>query len=194
MRALPPDYRRFLGAVFVFGLGDFARTLLILRATQLLTPGAGPARAAATAMGLYVLHNTIYAAASYPVGLLADRMRPQRLLVLGYAVGTLTAVLAAFATPSLVVLATVFLVGGLTLAFEDTLEGTIAALEVPPEIRGTGYGVLASVNGIGDLLSSSVVGVAWSALGAGPAFGMAALLCAAGTLLLAVHRPSTRAR
>lgn len=192
VRALPRDYRRFLAAVFLFGLGDFARTLLILRATQLLTPSAGPARAAATAMGLYVLHNVIYAAASFPVGLLADWMRrPQRLLVLGYAVGTLTAVLAAIATPSAMVLAMVFQFAGLTLAFEDTLEGTIAAVEVPPELRGTGFGVLASVNGVGDLLSSSLVGVTWSVLGAGPAFGIAALLCAAGTLLLLVHRPST---
>lgn len=185
VQALPPTFRRFLGAVFLFGLGDFARTLLILRATQLLTPQAGPARAAATAMGLYVLHNAVYAAASYPVGAVADRLRPDRLLVVGYLVGTLTAVLAAFATPSLPMLAMLFVAGGLTLAFEDTLEGTIAALEVAPALRGTGYGVLATVNGVGDLVSSFLVGAVWTAAGPGLAFGLAAALCAAGTLLLA---------
>jgi MFS family permease len=196
VRALPRDYRRFLVAVFFFGLGDFARTLLILRATQLLSPGAGPGRAAATAMGLYVVHNVVYAAASYPVGHLADRMRPRGLLVAGYAVGTLTAVLAAVATADLWLLVILFLASGLTLAFEDTLEGTIAGLEVPPEIRGTGYGVLATVNGIGDLLSSTLVGVLWSVAGAPIAFWAAAALCLVGTVALAISfaRGSTKRR
>lgn len=176
-------------AVFIFGLGDFARTLLILRATQLLTPSSGPARAAGVAMGLYALHNVVFAVVSYPIGLLADRLRPQRLLLLGYALGTLTAVLAAVATPSLPLLAPVFLAGGLTLAFEDTLEGTIVGLETSKEIRGTGYGVLATVNGVGDLFSSSAIGVAWSALGAPAAFVIAAIFCLGGTLLLAFHNP-----
>jgi MFS family permease len=132
-------YRGFLGAVFVFGVGDFARTLLILHATQLLTPSLGATRAAATAMGLYVLHNAVYAAASYPVGAVADRVRPGRLLVLGYVAGTATALLAAFSTASVPFLGLMFVAGGLTLAFEDTLEGTIAATEVPPELRGSGF-------------------------------------------------------
>ena len=188
VRSLPNRYRRFLAAVFLFGMGDFARTLLILRATQVLTPGAGAMKAAAVAMSLYVVHNVVYAAASYPVGHLADRFRPERLLVVGYAFGAVTAVLAAVATPALPVLVALFLAAGLTLAFEDTLEGMIAAVEVPAGIRGTGFGVLASVNGVGDMVSSTLVGVAWSVWGPGAAFGIAAVLCAAGTLVLAAHR------
>jgi len=192
VRALPRDYRRFLGAVFLFGIGDFARTLLILRATDLLAPGAGPAKAAGIAMFLYVIHNAVYAAASYPVGRLADRFQPKSLLVLGYVLGTATAVIAAVVTPSLPFLATLFVTAGLTLAFEDTLEGTIAAIEVPSAIRGTGFGVLATVNGVGDLLSSSLVGVLWTVGGPVVAFGTAAVLCAGGALALAVHRPGAK--
>jgi MFS family permease len=111
------------------------------------------------------------------------------LLVVGYAVGTLTAMLAAVATAELWLLVILFLAAGLTLAFEDTLEGTIAGLTVPPEIRGTGYGVLATVNGIGDLLSSTLVGVVWSVAGAPVAFWGAAALCLVGTVALAIgHR------
>jgi MFS family permease len=190
--ALPPRFRRFLAAVFLFGAGDFARTLLILRAVELLRPGLGEARATAVAMGLYVGHNALYAAASYPVGWLADRVPPGRLLVGGYLLGTLTALLAAFATPSLWILAALFVVAGLTLAFEDTLEGTITAREVAPDLRGTGYGALAATNGVGDLVSSSFVGVLWSAVGPAVAFGAAAALCLAGTAVLAVPRREER--
>jgi hypothetical protein len=38
----------------------------------------------------------------------------------------------------------------------------IAALKVPQKVRGSGYGVLATVNGAGDILSSSLVAVLWS--------------------------------
>jgi MFS family permease len=123
------------------------------------------------------------------VGWLADRISPRWLLEVGYLCGTLTAILAALATPSLPLLAVLFAVAGLTLAFEDTLEGTLTAAQVPPDLRGTGYGALAATNGVGDLLSSSLVGVIWSAVGAAAAFGSAAALCLAGTVVLAATRP-----
>lgn len=191
LAALPPRFRGFLAAVFVFGLGDFARTLLILRAATVLTPEVGADRAAATAMLLYVVHNVVYAAASYPVGWVADRVRPERLLVLGYAIGVATAVMAAIAVPALWFLVTLFVLGGLTLAFEDTLEGTVTAHQVPSSLRGTGYGALATTNGVGDLLSSSLVGVLWSVAGPEVAFGSAALLALAGTVSLGVSTRRT---
>ena len=66
---LPREFRRFLKCVALFGLGDFAHTLLILRAVQLLTPQYGIVRAGGIAVALYTFHNVIYAAASYPAGL-----------------------------------------------------------------------------------------------------------------------------
>jgi MFS family permease len=192
--ALPGRFRVFLGAVFLFGLGDFARSLLILRATDLLTPSLGPTRAAAVAMGLYVFHNVVYAALSFPVGWLADRIDPQRLLVAGYVIGVFTALAAAFTGPSLWALGGLFALGGATLAFEDTCEGVVTAAEVPDAIRGTGFGVLATTNGVGDLLSSSVVGLVWAWAGPLAAFSLAAALCLAGAVTLAASgrafRPS----
>ena len=61
LRMLPPRFRKFLVAVGLFGAGDFAHTLLILLATQKLTPELGAAKAASIAVGLYVLHNVFYA-------------------------------------------------------------------------------------------------------------------------------------
>ena len=188
LHSLPSTYWQFLGAVFLFGAGDFARTLLILRATQLLAPEMGMARATATALALYTAHNILYAAACYPIGRLADRFSPRKLLVVGYVAGTLTAVLAMVATPSLPLLVALFAVAGLTLAFEDTLEGTITARMVPPEVRGTGYGALAATNGIGDLLSSAIVGIVWTLEGPEIAFAFAAGMCLGGTAWLGITR------
>jgi len=183
--ALPLRFRRFLASAFLFGLGDFARTLLILRAAELLAPSLGAPAANAAAISMYVGHNVLYSTASYPVGWIADRVAPQRLLVLGYLLGGITGLLAAFATASWWTLCGLFAVAGLTLAFEDTLEGALTAREVPAGLLGTGYGVLATANGIGDLLSSVLVGVLWSTVGATTAFGVAGGLCFAGAAVLA---------
>jgi MFS family permease len=57
LRMLPPRFRKFLVAVGLFGAGDVAHTLLILLATQKLTPELGAAKAASIAVAFYVLHN-----------------------------------------------------------------------------------------------------------------------------------------
>ena len=46
------------------------------------------------------------------------------------------------------------------------------------------FGVLATVNGVGDFLSSLVVGVLWSAFGASGAFGYSAALFALGAVFV----------
>src|SRR6185436_1855031 len=83
LRRLPPTYRKFLVAVGLFGAGDFAHTMLILLATQKLTPSLGPARAASAAVGLYVAHNVFYAAFAYAAGWLADHFKKSLVLSAG---------------------------------------------------------------------------------------------------------------
>ena len=84
VRALPYSYKRFLIGVGVFGLGDFAHTLLLFRATELLTPEFGATHAAQLAALLYTARNIFYALASYPLGALSDRVGRRGLLALGY--------------------------------------------------------------------------------------------------------------
>jgi len=57
------------------------------------------------------------------------------------------------------------------LAIEETLEDSFCAELVEPAHHGMAFGILATVNGIGDFLSSTVVGLLWSAVGQTAAFG-----------------------
>lgn len=91
LRQLPPRYRRFLVAVGIFGAGDFAHTLLILLATQKLTPQLGPLGAGSAAVGLYVAHNVFYAGFAFLAGWLADRVNKVRLLAVGYGLAAVMA-------------------------------------------------------------------------------------------------------
>jgi MFS family permease len=188
VRDLPKPYTRFLQGVGVFGLGDFSHTLLILAAMQLLTPAYGPVRAAQIAALLYVLRNVLYAGASLPIGVLADRMDKTKLLATGYLLGVLTAAsmasLMSLNVPSVVQLAFIFALAGIYIAVEDALEGAIPADMVPSESRGTAYGLMGTVNGFGDFGASVLVGTLWTTVSPAAAFDCVGALMLAGTLVI----------
>ena len=101
---LPKSYWHFLAGVFAHGIGDFAPTLLILRASQILGPRFGIGRAATIAVGLYTFYNFINALASYPAGALGDRIGKRGLLAAGYFVGAVACAGFIFAPPTITVL------------------------------------------------------------------------------------------
>ena len=181
---MPKTYWHFLAGVFAHGLGDFAPTLLILRAVQILTPQFGAGRAATIAVALYTFHNLVNAAASYPAGALGDRIGKRGLLALGYLTGAVTYAGFIFATPTIAVLAILFGLEGVHAAMQQSLEKSMAAELLPAKARGSGFGVLATVNGIGDLVSSIAVGVLWSSVGPNAGFLYAGIFTLAGALLI----------
>ena len=189
LRELPPSFRRFLFAVLAFGFGDFARTLLVLRATQLLGAREFPGGGAAIAILLFSLHHAVAAACAFPIGYLSDRMSPRKLLAVGYALGIVTALAAAFAQPSVLFLAGMFSVAGMVIGIEETIEGVMCAKLAPPRLRGSAYGMLAATNGIGDMVASSVIGAVWAWYSPELAFSLAAVACGVGTVLLVMLVP-----
>ena len=184
LNALPKPFRRFLLAVGLFGAGDFAHTMLILLATQRLTPQYGAARAATIAVSLYVLHNVLYAGFAFIAGWLADHFNKRVLLAGGYALAAATGLLLVFAPMNLPMLAVVFVLAGIYVATEEALEDSLAAELVDKAQHGMGFGVLATVNGVGDFLSSVVVGILWSAVGPQIAFAYSAVLFTIGAMLV----------
>ena len=192
LRGLPARFKRYLGAVGLFGIGDFSHSLLILAATQLLTASMGVMQAAQVAGLLYVWRNIVQVAVSYPVGVLADRFGSLPVLVVGYVLGSLTASLAALAfwyrIDSVALLAVIFLVAGLYVAVQEALESTVTADIVSAGALTISYGALGTVNGTAKLISSTAVGVLWTAVSPVFGFALAATLMAAGTVVLARMR------
>lgn len=184
LRMLPPSFRKFLVAVGLFGAGDFAHTLLILLATQKLTPELGAAKAASIAVGLYVLHNVFYAGFAFIAGWLADRFRKNLVLATGYALAAVMALVIIFMPLTVWTFGAIFILGGVYVAIEETLEDSFCAELVGEEHHGMAFGTLATVNGVGDFLSSVVVGALWSAAGTAAAFAYSAILFSAGAWLM----------
>lgn len=188
LRILPTHFKRYLVAVGLFGIGDFSHSLLILAATGLLTPQFGAVKAAELAGLLYVWRNVVQVGMSFPVGAMADRLGHWPLLVGGYALGALTAVLTALAfwlsTHSVTLLAAIFSIAGLYVTVEEALEPTVTAEMVQGNTLEMSYGALGTVNGTAKLVSSTAVGLVWTAVSPVLGFGLAALLMVTGTLVL----------
>ena len=90
--------------VGTFGIGDFAQSMLILRAAQLM---GSSAKAMSVAVGLYVVHNIAHAIFDYPIGVAGDHYQRRYLLAAWYVVDVFAAVgfaLGPTGLPSLVVL------------------------------------------------------------------------------------------
>lgn len=188
LRDLPTRFKRYLGAVGIFGIGDFSHSLLILAATSLLTASMGVVHAAQVAGLLYVWRNVVQVAVSYQIGLLADRVGHLTVLVAGYVLGALTAILTAmafwFGIDSIALLVGIFFIAGLYVAVQEALESTVTAEMVQPDTLPISYGALGTVNGAAKFISSVTVGVVWTAVSPELGFGLAAGMMVAGTLAL----------
>jgi MFS family permease len=184
LAGLPLRFKRFLSAVLVFGIADFSHTLLIAFAIVSLTPTLGFTYATAAGAGLYVIRNVVYALASYPFGALGDQIGRGIMLVVGYSIAVITFTGFMLAPPDLLIYALLFALCGIFIAAEDTLESAVAAELIEDRSRGLGFGALATMNGIGDLISSILVGFIWAFVGYSAGFAFAAVVAAIGAVLL----------
>ncbi|HEY1848234.1 MAG TPA: MFS transporter [Opitutaceae bacterium] len=190
--ALPASFRRYLLGIGIAGMGDFSKTLLILWAAQAWTPRFGAARAAVLAMAFYAGYNVVYSLSCLVSGVLADRLPRQAVLAWGYAAAVIPACLLLLPGGSLAKFAAVFGFSGLYMGVWETVESATAAALLSPQERGTGFGVLSTVNGLGDLVSSAAVGALW-AISPFAAMVFVAVTAVAGSCIIAgTGRPAAR--
>lgn len=164
-------FQHYLVAVLAFGSGDFSRTLLILYVTQHAAGTLFSLSAGTLAIALYVVHNAVSALAAFPLGALTDRVGRRPILIGGYVLAGLTTIGFALLPATPVPLVLLFVASGVYITCEEVAEKALAVELLPLEVRGTGMGVLAATNGIGDFISSALVGLLWSAFPATPALG-----------------------
>jgi MFS family permease len=191
MTGLPAEFRKFLVGVGLAGLGDFSNTLLILWATQAFRNDYGIERAATLAVLLYLGYNVVYMMSCYVSGMLADRFSKKWLLAIGYALAVVPAALLLSPGDSIAKFAMIFGFSGLYMGVWETTESSTAATLLPAQVRGVGFGTLAAVNGIGDVIASVAVGFLWNV---SPAWAMSFVMAAsvAGAIVIASTHPPPR--
>ena len=134
-----------LGRVWVpigaFEAGNMATTLLILRATEILTPGRGIDAATSVALVLYAVHNLAATIIALPAGQAADRWGFRPVLTGGFSVGLVAYLLFGLAGPSVVLLGLAFVAAGVTIGVVETAEHGTVAVAAPEHLPRVGLRV-----------------------------------------------------
>lgn len=169
------ELRRVWFPIGAFEFGNLATTLLILRATELLTPERGLESATSAALILYAGHNLIGTVSAIPAGKAADRWGFRPVLTLGFVVGLIAYTLFGLAGPAVPLLAVAFGSAGLMMGIVQTAENGIVAESMAEEIRGSAFGFLAALQSLGNLVASGVAGILWTLIGPEASFSFAAI-------------------
>jgi len=186
IKSMPADFKRFLLAAAVFGIANFANTFLVLRVMEALKPSMGTLAAGSIATGLYVLLNVGAAIFAFVFGNLGDKMSKRFLLGLGYAIFAVYCTGFVMLPSTIASFVILFMLAGVETGLIDVMERAYAADLLIKNIRGTGFGLLNTVNGIGDFASSIIAGALWTALSFGWSFIYGAIfaIIAIGILLV----------
>jgi MFS family permease len=167
------DLGKLMVAVAAFEVGNVAATLLILRASDLLTPDHGTKTATTIALGLYTAYNVAATIASIPAGRLADRLGARGpVLVLAGGIAAFAVAYGMFAAvgPLIAVLAIPFVLAGVGIGGVETAQHSAVAALAPKDLRGSAFGLLATVQSLGNLAASAIAGVLWTAISPTAAF------------------------
>jgi MFS family permease len=154
--------RPLFAGIGAFEFGNCAATLLILRATELLTPGRSHTSAATTALWLYVSYNAAATIASVPAGRHADRTTPRRTLAIGVMAFGLAYAGLTRDTHGWVSLTPWFILAGIGIGCVETAEHAAVAAYAPAEIRGSAFGLLAAIQSFGNFAASGIAGLLWT--------------------------------
>jgi MFS family permease len=191
IKSLPRQFRLFLLAAGVYGIGNFANTFLVLKTTEALTPTLGIIEASRLGTLLYILLNIGSAIFAYVFGALGDRFSKRILLTLGYFIFSLYCMGFIVLSPEVLTYAVLFLLAGVETGAIDSTARAYASELLGETERGTGFGMMGTVDGVGDFISSAVAGTLWTISSSSFTFAYGAILGIAATgILLVLKAPN----
>lgn len=174
-KSLPGSYWSLVAVAFVYNLGNSSDAFLLLKAKTLgLEDQFVPL--------VLVVFNAIYAATSYPAGLLTDKFGRHGMFIAGIILYAATYLGLAFAT-GIWQFWLLCLVYGLQLGLS---QGTLLALisdRVPAALRGTAFGFLNLCIAMALLLASILAAYLWQTFSPSYAFMAGAGFALAGLLI-----------
>lgn len=191
LKGLDSHFQHFLLASILFTLGNSSDSFIILR-------GQERGLSMLQVMGMLLTFNAVYTLLAGPFGALSDRIGRRTLILGGWLAYGLVYLGFALAQSG----AQIWLFFGLYGVYYAATEGASKAFVadlVPPERRGTAYGLYNAAIALTALPASLIAGMLWQGIGAWNGFGAsapfvfgAALALAASMLFAFGVRPKAR--
>jgi MFS family permease len=177
-----PRYRSYLLVAGLFYLGHVSYLFFILRAAD---APSGPVPALLAAVVWYLVFNVVYVAASYPAGVLTDRLGRTRVLVVGYGLSAAASV-AFVLQPSFWTLAGGFVALGFSYAATEGVGRALAADLAGSQRRSRRMGWYHFTVGSATLVGGVAAGLLWDRFGHGAAFAWGAAVSTVALVALAL--------
>jgi len=178
------DFRKYLGIIFVFTLGNSTDAFLLLRAQQLgVTVTLLPT--------IWVALHIVKMGFSVPGGIISDSIGRKKVIVTGWIVYALVYAGFGMASQQWHVWA-LFAAYGIYFGLTEGVEKALVADLAPAHLRGSAFGLYHMIVGVGAFPASLFFGLVWQKLGATAAFAMGAglaLLASAMLSILTVGKP-----
>jgi MFS family permease len=182
LAALGGPFAALLVVAALGSLARFSEAFLLLRASD--------AGLSATLVPLTLVSmNVAYAASSYPVGALSDRLGRRALLGVGFGV-LVAADLALALAPGVAAVFAGVALWGLHLGLTQGLFAALVADVAPPRVRGSAFGVFHLTTGAATLAASVLAGALWDGLGPDATFLAGAAAAGLAACAVALVRPS----
>lgn len=169
-----PEFKKVVPGLLLFALFNSSDIFLLLITKETigentLTLLGVTFNSDTITIGAYIFYNLIYAAASYPMGILADKLGFKKIILLGFILFTF--VYGGFAfSPSIGIIFTLFAVYGIyAAATEGIIKAWITNL-AHNENTATAIGFYTSCESICTLLASIIAGALWTGFGSSSAF------------------------
>ncbi|HEY0679158.1 MAG TPA: MFS transporter [Chitinophagaceae bacterium] len=169
------DYRRLVAGLLLFALFNSSDVFLLLRTREVTGSDE-------TTILAYVFYNLVFALASYPLGMLADKWGTRKVFIGGLLFFVLTYAGFAFVSEPWMVFGLFLCYGLYAAATEGIAKAWITNLAHDTK-TATAVGFFTSCQSICTLLASVVAGMLWAGFGPVVVFGLSAAI----TLALVIY-------
>lgn len=172
----PTEYRRLAGAMLLFALFNSSDVFLILKIKE-------SGLSDSMAISIYIFYNLVYALASYPLGVLADKWSVKRTYLLGLLIFALVYLGMSVAHHLFHFLGLLMLYGIYAAATEGVAKAWLTNI-CDKKDTATAIGTFTAFQSVMTLLASIIAGLIWANFGASATFALTAVMAIAVMLYL----------
>jgi MFS family permease len=158
LRALNKSYYKFLVISGLFGLSNFTILLFILQAKVVAIQTITEQETILFTIIVFILYNISYTGLSFPFGSWSDKYGRKKVFAIGISLLIITCLGFTVATTNIVVIVFLFLLYGAFYAATDGIQRAFTVDLVPPNLKGTGLGLLQTITGVTSIISGVIAG------------------------------------
>lgn len=174
-KSAPMEYKKFIALFTIFSLVNSSDVFLILKSRDISSSDV-------IAISGYIVYNLVYAASSYPAGILSDKMGKKKILFAGMIIFSLVYLGFAF-SENIILMFILFGVYGIYASFTEGVSKALVSDLIPDHFRGSAIGLLTMLSGFAILLGSTLTGFLWDRFGSAVPF----VISSAISLIVAVN-------